>query len=184
MNWSDVAKTISQWAPLAASALSSPVGAAVGIGSIIANLFGVENDPKSVADYINNNPKKSEELLKLEISNNIELQKMVLQTLQERNRHEEQISAIEFENTQGARQNTVNVNASPVDNKIKVFLAVGQLLLIVMCVCSYLIFHNGMTQSVTLTIGTLIGSLVNSLGSMVNFYWGTSFQSIQKAENK
>ena len=180
MNWSDIGDTISKYAPLAASALSSPVGAALGVGTLIANLFGVNADPQSVSDYIKNNPEKAEERIKLEMANNIELQNIVLSTLQERNRHDEQIEAITYQNVDSARKNSQNINASPVDNNIKMILVYGQFFVLITLIGLFFIFKERIDQSVTLTLGTVMGAIMSSIASMVNFYWGTSFSSQKK----
>ena len=180
MNWSDVGASIVKFAPLAGAALSSPVGAAIGVGTIIANLFGVDAKPEKVLDYINENPNQAEEKLKFEMGNNIELQKLIIEADKERNRHEEQDKAIEFQNTDSARNNSANVNDSPVDNKIKMMLVVGKFLIIFTCIIAYIFFHSDMNQSVVVTLGTIAGATGADLGSMVNFYWGTSFGSQRK----
>lgn len=180
MNWSDIASTIGKFAPLAGAALSSPVGAVIGVGTIIANLFGVDAKPDKVLDYINQNPEKAQEKLQLEMANNIEFQKIVLQIIQERNRHEEQDKVIEFQNVDSARKNSANINVSPVDNHIKMILVVGQFIALGACILLFYIFRSGMDQSIVVTLGALMGSLTTSIYSMVNFYWGTSFGSQKK----
>jgi len=175
MNWSDVGSAIVKYAPLAGAALSSPVGAAIGVGTIIANLFGVDAKPEKVLDYINLNPEKAEERLKFEMSNNVELQKLVLEGIKERNRHEEQDKAIEFQNVDSARKNSANVNASPVDNQIKIMLVLGKFIILLICIISYVVFHEDMNQSVVVTLGTIAGATGADLGSMINYYWGNSF---------
>lgn len=182
MNWSDISSTIGKFAPLAGAALSSPVGAAIGVGTIIANLFGVDAKPDKVLDYIKENPEKAEERLKFEMGNNIELQKIIFQTLQERNRHEEQDKAIEFQNVDSARKNSQFVNISPVDNKIKMILVIGQFSVLLILISLFFVFKERIDQSVTLTLGTVMGALMASISSMVNFYWGTSFSSQKKDE--
>lgn len=168
MEWSDISSAVAKYAPLVATTLSSPVGAAIGAGTIIANLFGVDATPESVMDYIKENPQKAEDKLN------------ALQIIQERNRHEEQIKAIEFQNVDSARKNSAPVNASPVDNQIKIMLVVGQFLALGACILLFYIFRDGMDQSVVVTLGALMGSLTTSIYSMVNFYWGTSFSSQRK----
>lgn len=180
MNWSDIASAVSKIAPVAGAALSGPVGMAVGIGGIIANLFGVDADPQKVVDYINNNPEKATERLQFEMANNLELQKLSLSSIEERNRHSEQMSAIELQNVDSARNNSANVNASPVDNQIKLTLVYGQFTVLIVLVSLFFIFKDNIDQSVTLTLGTVMGAVMASIASMVNFYWGTSFSSQKK----
>lgn len=168
MEWSDIASAVSKYAPLVATTLSSPIGAAIGAGTIIANMFGVDSTPDSVMDYINNNPEKAQEKIS------------VFEMIKERNRHEEQIKAIEFQNVDSARNNSATVNASPVDNQIKIILVVGQFIALGACILLFYMFREGLDQSVVVTLGALMGSLTTSIYSMVNFYWGTSFSSQKK----
>lgn len=188
MNWSDIGETISSYAPLAASALSSPVGAVLGVGTIIANLFGVKADPKSVSDYIKENPEKAEERLKFEMANNVELQ-IAVQALSERNRHEEQDKAIEFQNVDSARKNSPNVNASPVDNQIKMkalnftmvmlFLSVGTFIFTIYWNVKY---GKTIDAGLSAMLGMLIGQFSAPLKDVMNFFFGTSFSSQKKDE--
>jgi hypothetical protein len=180
MDWSDIGSYVSKYAPLVGEALTSPVGAVLGVGTIIANLFGVKADPQSVMDYINGNPEKAEEKLKFEMANNIEFQKIISQRIQEKNRHEEESKSIELQNVISARNNSANINTSPVDNKIKMILVTGQFFALGACILIFYLFREGLDQSVVVTLGALMGSLMNSLGSMINFYWGTSFSSQKK----
>jgi hypothetical protein len=170
MEWSDISSIVAKYAPLVATTLSSPLGAAIGAGTIIANMFGVDATPDSVMDYINNNPEKAQEKIS------------VFEMIKERNRHEEQIKEIEFKNVENARNNSVNVNASPVDNNIKMILVIGQFIALGACILLFYMFRDGMEQSLVVTIGALMGSLTTSIYSMVNYYWGTSFGSQKKDE--
>ena len=168
MDWSDISSTISKYAPLVGESLSSPIVAAIGVGTLIANIFGVNADPESVIDYIKNNPEKAEEKLN------------ILQMVQERNRHEEQMSSIEYQNVDSARKNSQNINVSPVDNRIKMILVLGQFSVLIILIALFFVFKERIDQSVTLTLGTVMGAIMASISSMVNFYWGTSFSSQKK----
>ena len=92
MNWEDIGNAISKYAPLAAASLTSPIGAAIGAGTLIANLFGVKADPKSVMEYIENNPEKAQEKLQ------------TLELLKENNRSKENIQLIESNDRDSARK--------------------------------------------------------------------------------
>lgn len=182
MNWSDISSAVAKLSPFAGAALSGPVGMAIGVGGIIANLFGVEADPKKVIDYINGNPEKASERLQFEMANNLELQKLALAAVQEGNRHSEEVANIELQNVESARNNSANVNASPVDNQIKLTLVFGQIGILVLLILLFFIFKEKIDQSVSITIGTVAGAIMANLGSMINFYWGTSASSRQKDE--
>lgn len=180
MNWSDISGTVSKIAPIFGAALGGPVGAAVSLGGLVANIFGVDAKPEKVLEYINENQEKAADQLKAEMANNIELQKLSLSSIQETNRHSEQMSSIELKNVESARNNSEQINASPVDNQIKLLLVYGQFFVLIILISLFFIFKESINQSVTLTLGTVMGAIMASIASMVNFYWGTSFSSQRK----
>lgn len=180
MNWSDVGSSIIKYAPLAGAALSSPVGAAIGVGTIIANLFGVDAKPEKVLEAINANPEQAEERIKYEMANNLELQKLVLESIKERNRHDEQDKAVELQNVEGARKNSPNVNASPVDNKIKMLLVVGLMVFFLGALVLLAALHSSINEWVAVILGGVIGSLMTHIGSIINYYWGEAFSAKNK----
>lgn len=180
MSWSDVGDAVKEYAPLVGMALTSPIGAVAAVGKVVANIFGTKADPEDVLKFIANDPKRAEERLQHEIANNIEFQKLCLQSKQEDNRHEEQIMAISASDTDSARKNSDNVNKSPVDNWIKMILTISEILLLAACIAGFFIYHKDLDQGATMTLGTIIGLLINSLMSKDGFYWGSSYGSKMK----
>lgn len=63
MSWSDVGDAVKEYAPMVGIALSSPMGAAVAVGQLVANIFGTKADPQDVLNYINTDPQKASERL-------------------------------------------------------------------------------------------------------------------------
>jgi hypothetical protein len=172
MEWSDISSTISKYAPLVATTLSSPVGVAIGAGTIIANLFGVEEKPESIMDYIKNNPEKAQEKIS------------IFEMIKEKNRHEETIDSLTLKSQQGAQSNSVNVNASPVDNVIKMRLVNSEICLLFLCVASLIgsMFYDKPIETGVLSIlSMIVGYLLkSSIGEKDGYYWGTSFSSQKK----
>jgi len=177
MNWSDVGNAVKEYAPLVGMALTSPVGAVAAVGKVVANIFGTKADPEEVLRFIENDPKRAEERLQHELATNIEFQKLCLETKREENRHEEQVLSIEASEKNSARLNSDNVNKSPVDNWIKVILVISEILLLAACIAGFFVFRKDLDQGDTMTIGTIMGLLINSLMSKNGFYWGSSFSS-------
>lgn len=64
MNWSDIGKNVAGVAPVLGGVLGGPAGAAA--GTLIANLFGVEDDPAAVSEAIAKDPNAAIKLAKLE----------------------------------------------------------------------------------------------------------------------
>ncbi|MGN6347054.1 MAG: hypothetical protein ACTHME_05065 [Candidatus Nitrosocosmicus sp.] len=171
MNWSDIASTVGKYAPIVATSLSSPMGAAIGAGTLIANLFGVDETPESVMDYIKNNPDKAQEKLN------------ILQMVQEQNRHEEAMADMSLQSILGAQKNSVNVNSSPVDNKIKMLLVICDIIAFFICVIAMIasmFYGKPIDAGILGIIGMIVGYLIKSFGEKDGFYWGTSFGSQKK----
>lgn len=181
MNWPDVGSKIVQYAPLAAAALSSPVGAVSVVAGMIANMFGVKAQPEDVMKAIIAYPDGAKKIQE-EMLNNIEFQKVVLETVKENNRHEEQELSISASNTDSARKNSVNVNSSPVDNWIKVVLVISEVGLLALSIVFFFFYRKDIDQTATILLGSIIGSLTTLIGSKDNYYWGSSSSSQKKDE--
>lgn len=180
MSWSDVGNAVKEYAPLVGMALTSPIGAVAAIGKVVANIFGTDANPEDVLRFIDNDPERAKERLQHELATNIDFQKLCLQTKQEDNRHEEQILTIAASDKNSARVNSDNVNKSPVDNWIKMILTVSEILILSACLLGFFAYHKDFDQGSTMTLGTIIGLLINSLMSKDGFYWGSSFSSKMK----
>lgn len=65
MNWSDIAKSVSSFAPAVGAALGGPPGAA--IGAAIAGLLGVNATPTDVSQALKTDPEAAVKLKALEV---------------------------------------------------------------------------------------------------------------------
>lgn len=183
MDWGDVGTAVAKYAPMVGMALSSPVGAVAAVGEVVANLFGVKSNPQDVMDYINSNSQKAQERLQYELSNNIEFQKLCLDKIKEQNRHEEEEGDLIISDKESARENSANINKSPVDNYLKMILAIGSIAMFSFCIISMIFFSNSLTQVTSAILGTILGILGKSLTSMIDFYWGSSFERMNEFSN-
>ncbi|CBV42532.1 hypothetical protein [Halomonas elongata] len=64
MNWSDVAETVGEAAPMVGSALYGRAGGAV--GSMVAEVLGVETTPEAVNQVMNDDPEAAAKIKKVE----------------------------------------------------------------------------------------------------------------------
>lgn len=178
MDWSDIGSAVKTYAPIVGEALTSPIGAAMAVGQVVANLFGVKSTPDDVMDYIKGNSEKAQERLQFELSNNIEFQKLCLSKIQEQNRHDEYNAGLIISDKQSARQNSENINKSPVDNKIKMIIVISEISLFVMCISIIAYYHDNLNSSLSGIIGTVIGMILKSLTTIIDFYWGSAFDKL------
>jgi hypothetical protein len=79
MNWSDISQMVGKAAPLMGTILGGPGGGAV--GSMVASVLGVENDPKAVSEAIKNDPDAYVKIKKFEYDNEQQIREMVFKTL-------------------------------------------------------------------------------------------------------
>jgi hypothetical protein len=162
MNWADVGSAVLKYAPLAGAALSSPVGAAVGVGTVIANLFGVDAKPEKVMDYINSNPDRAEERLKFEMANNLDLQRLSLSVLQENNRAVERREELANQKIEILNKDAENARGSlstVVQSKPMMFmmssLIFGSFAILVYCL--YLIASKDVSSTESPLLSMIIG---------------------------
>ncbi len=171
MEWSDISSAVAKYAPMVATTLSSPLGAAIGAGTIIANMFGVEATPDSVMDYITNNPEKAQEKIS------------VFEMVKEQNRHDEHMAAIEFQNVDSARKNSQTINASPIDNAIKMKLVNTDMWVLYAtlgAIIGAMFYDKPIDSGLIGLLGMVLGYAIKSLGEKCGFYFGTSLSSQKK----
>ena len=157
-------------------ALSSPVGAVEAIGTVVASIFGVKANPDDVMGYLNANPEQAQDRIQHEVGTNFDFQKLCASKIQEQNRHEEEMASITISDTDSARKNSDNINKSPVDNKIKMIIVISQIFLFFIFVIILAIYHDDLSATLSGIVGTVLGMLLKSLTTIIDFYWGSSFE--------
>lgn len=81
MKWSDLGDIIAKAAPILGTAIGGPAGGAIGAG--VAALFGVENEPKEIAEAIARDPDAFAKLREYEMRHKERLEQMNLDFAQE-----------------------------------------------------------------------------------------------------
>ena len=90
MDWKDLAGTVGKFAPMLGTLIGGPAGTA--IGAMVSAGLGVGNTPNEVAQALQINPDVAVKLRQIESDNQIELQKLLVQS--EANRLAADTSAI------------------------------------------------------------------------------------------
>jgi hypothetical protein len=78
MEWKDLTSTVGKFAPLLGTLIGGPAGAA--IGAMVSSGLGVGNTPGDVAQALQINPDVAVKLKQIESDNQIELQRLVVQS--------------------------------------------------------------------------------------------------------
>lgn len=78
MDWKDLAGTVGKFAPLLGTLIGGPAGTA--IGAMVSAGLGVGNTPNEVAQALQINPDAAVKLRQIQSDNQIELQKLLVQS--------------------------------------------------------------------------------------------------------
>lgn len=177
MNFKELGQYIADYAPTVGMALSSPVGAVAAIGSVIAKALGSKNEPQAIYDAITQDPSKAQERINKELANNIEFQKIVLETLKQKNlkesqdySHEERMLDLTNQDTNSARINYHNTN-NKVDNTIKVIMCIGLLTFIFLTIY-ILVFIPNLSDDVQIEINNALFYSLGLFSTILIFYFG------------
>lgn len=77
MNWKDLASDVAKFAPAIGGVLAGPAGGAA--GTVLASVFGAENDAQAVSEAIQADPKAAAKLKAAEMGHAAEMRRMVLE---------------------------------------------------------------------------------------------------------
>ncbi|WP_422134948.1 hypothetical protein [Endozoicomonas sp. ALD040] len=80
MDWKAISQLVGKAAPVLGTALGGPAGTV--LGSMVANVLGVEDTPTAVANAIKNNPEALISLKQFERKNEQQIREMAFRTLQ------------------------------------------------------------------------------------------------------
>ena len=158
MKWQDLKSVIAQAAPLLATAIGGPAGA--GVGSIIANALGVEDDPRSVSEAIKGNPDALIELKRIESDNIQHLQSVTLETLQ-----------IELADTQHAREQNRGHWMPQTITMVLAFMVAGMF---------YAVAYGDIPKDKNEIIYLILGQVLTAFLTSVAYWIGTSRSSHDK----
>ena len=158
MDWSKLGKTIAGFAPMLGGVVGGPAGA--GIGSVIASVFGVENEPDKILQAINADPKAAVKLKEIELNNKTELERIAMQ-----------MATVEIADKQNARK----------EHKHSFMPAVLSILLSVVIIgIIYLLFYTPVPTESKDVLFVILGAVMKEWGSAMQFWFGTTRSSANK----
>lgn len=160
MSWSDIGKTIAEYAPLLGGVVGGPAGA--GIGSLIASAFGVEDKPDAILKAIKADPEAAIKLRKIELDNKEALERISLEILQS-----------ELADKQNARANHKH-SSMPAILSCALSLTVAGII--------YLLFFLEPPEGSEDVLFMLLGVVVKEWGGSMQFWFGTTRSSAEKSK--
>jgi phage tail tape-measure protein len=170
MKWKDVGKLVGQAAPVLGTALGGPAGGV--LGSIIANAFGVEDNPDAVARAVQNDPQAA-----------LKLKELVLQNEQLIREHAFKLIDAELKDVQSAREmQSVALSQSDIFSKRFVYYFAILWSTAAMAYIGWITFgfipENNIRFADTI-LGFLLGTVISSI---FGYFFGTTIGSKLKTE--
>jgi hypothetical protein len=158
MKWKNISEMVGKAAPMLGTAIGGPAGAA--LGSLVANVLGVDNTPEAVAEAIRNDPDALLKLKQLELDNE--------QSIRE---HAFKVLDVELKDTQSAR------NAHK-DSKMPAFICAALTLMVF--IGGYALFTASIPEQNENIANILFGNVLGYWGSSLAYWVGTTRSSSQK----
>jgi hypothetical protein len=159
MIFTDLAKTVAQYAPYLGLAIANPGLGAVALISEIAKKFGGSfGDTNDLISRINLDPERQVKLAEIERDKQVEIEKLALEKIKASNA-----------DLQDARASNLK-NTKKTDEFIKVFLATS--LTTVIFFCLYVLKTDNIHGTEANIISTILGSAFTALLAMVYSYYG------------
>jgi hypothetical protein len=163
MNWSDIGKEISKYAPLVGGALGGAAGA--GIGTLISSVLGCDDDPKAISNALSD-PANIEKIVSLQKSHEVELQKAMIAASVEH-------AKIDQADRQDAREEYKN-------SKMPAFVTFFMFALLLGVGCA--MFFVPIPQENKQAVDLLSGAVISWCGSIVHGYFGSGNMSTKRVK--
>lgn len=158
MNWSELGEAVAGYAPLLGSVIGGPAGGA--IGSIVASVFGVQNEPDAILEAVKADPEAAIKLRMIELDNKAELQKIAVE-----------LAKSEILDKQNARKENKH-------SKVPAILS-GVLSLVIIGII-YLLFYTVVPEGSKDVLFMLLGVVVKEWGGAMQYWFGTTRSSANK----
>lgn len=171
MSWDKVKEVLGSSAPIIGGLIGGPLGA--GVGTIVSNVLGVENNPNAVLAELTADPEAVLKLKQYELDHKIKLEEI-------------QIRALEIEQERFKTSHETYSKNSSMADKIAVQVIRWNLPVIFLLVAGNLWIVDRFKEDATLIaiasniIGIAIGKLFGERQAVVNFFFGSSIGSKEK----
>lgn len=158
MNWKELGKTIAGYAPLLGGAIGGPAGAS--IGSIVASVFNVSNEPDAILAAIKADPEAAAKLRIAELENKTELQKIAVE-----------LAKYEIADKQNARKENKHSKVPAILSGVLSAVIIGII---------YMLFYTVVPDGSKDVLFMLLGVVVKEWGGAMQYWFGTTRSSANK----
>lgn len=170
--WSDIGKLVGSAAPIVGTALGGPVGAAV--GSIVANLLGVEDNPTSVANAIKADPTIAVKLRELDV----EAHRLELEAADKARLAELEAVRMQLADVMGARVRQVDHEKATGKSDVNLYVLAWVIIVGFFALIGMTMFIE--IKDATGTVFMLMGTLSAGFGAVIQYFFGSSASSNRK----
>ena len=160
MNWKDIQSVVGKAAPFIGTALGGPAGGAM--GSMLANVLGVEPTPQAISEELRNNPEALIKLKQFELENEQQIREMAFKTLD-----------VELKDKQSAREaHKESIMPSVICVALTAMVLLG----------GYAIFATEIPTANETLANLLFGALIAKWGDSIAYWVGTTRSSSDKSK--
>jgi len=160
MNWKDIQSVVGKAAPFIGTALGGPAGGAM--GSMLANVLGVEPTPQAISEELRNNPEALIKLKQFELENEQQIREMAFKTLD-----------VELKDKQSARD---------AHKESRMPAAICVALTAMVLLGGYAIFATEIPTANETLANLLFGALIAKWGDSIAYWVGTTRSSSDKSK--
>ena len=183
MKWSDVAKALPTGLELLGQAVGGPIGlAAQGVGSLMAHVLGVDDNPDSVLQAIKADPTAAAKLVELQLNAKVQLQQIASTQVISLAQEETKRQQAELADIQSARARDTAITAAGQRNWRGDMMVAGVTIGLIACLVVLIMFKSGLPGEVVGIISTVAGIFGSCLKDAFTFEFGSSRSSREKDE--
>ena len=170
--WSDIGKLIGSAAPIVGTALGGPAGAAV--GSLVAGLLGVDNEPDAVANAIKADPNIVVKLKQLEV----DAQKLHYDAVDKERLAELEATRLQLADVLNARGRQVEHEKVTGKSDVNLYVLAWVIIVGFFTLIGMTMFIE--IKDATGTVFMLMGTLSAGFGAVIQYFFGSSASSNRK----
>lgn len=174
MDWSGIGKLLGVAAPIVGTALGGPAGAAV--GSLVAGLLGVDNEPDAVANAVKADPNIIVKLKQLEV----DAQKLHYDAVDKERLAELEAVRMQLADVMNARGRQVEHERVTGKSDINLYVLAWVVIVGFFTLIGMTMFIE--IKDSTGTVFMLMGTLSAGFGAVIQYFFGSSKSSTDKTK--
>jgi len=175
-DWKDVAKVVSNVAPLLGTLIGGSAGGAIGTAvKLVASALGVGEDPEEVMQAIQTDPEALVKIKELELKHQEELAKLAL----ERERLAAEQERARLQDLMSARQREIEVTRATGKRDVNLYVLAWTVVCGFFGLC-FALMKVPIPEGANDVVFMLFGALAAGFGQVLQYFFGSSKSSAEK----